>query len=163
MDNSSDELEYNKEEILKEVNKFYEDIIFCDEVINMQKYKLEFEYRKKTFLESMVLIGDAAHSIHPIAGQGLNLSIKDILELKKQINKFNYLGYALGNSLSLSEYANLRLSDTVLYSFSTIYLDEIFKNRNYLVDKVSNFGIKAIEKNNTIKNMIIKSATGESN
>ena len=163
LDNSSDELEYNKEEILKEVNKFYEDIIFCDEVINMQKYKLEFEYRKKTFLESMVLIGDAAHSIHPIAGQGLNLSIKDILELKKQINKFNYLGYALGNSLSLSEYANLRLSDTVLYSFSTIYLDEIFKNRNYLVDKVSNFGIKAIEKNNTIKNMIIKSATGESN
>ena len=111
----------------------------------------------------MVLMGDASHSIHPIACQVFNLSIKDILELKKQINKFNYLGYALGNSLSLSEYTNLRLSDTVLYSFSTIYLDEIFKNRNYLVDKVSNFGIKAIEKNNTIKNMIIKSATGQSN
>ncbi len=162
LDNSSDELEYNKNEILNEVNKFYKDIIFCDEVINMQKYKLEFEYRKKTSLESIVLIGDAAHSIHPIAGQGLNLSIKDILELKNQINKFNYLGYALGSSLSLSEYANLRLSDTVLYSFSTIYLDEILKNRNYLVDKVTNFGIKAIEKNSTLKSMIIKSATGQS-
>ena len=121
------------------------------------------ERAKKTFLQSIVLIGDAAHSIHPIAGQGLNLSIKDIVELKNQIDKFNYLGYPLGNSLSLSEYANLRFSDTTLYSFSTIYLDEIFKSRNYLLNKVSNFGIQSIEKNKIIKDLIIQSATGQSN
>ena len=163
LDNSSDELDYSQEDILKEINKFYKKIIYCDEVLNMQKYKLQFEYAKKTFLQSIVLIGDAAHSIHPIAGQGLNLSIKDIVELKNQIDKFNYLGYPLGNSLSLSEYANLRFSDTTLYSFSTIYLDEIFKSRNYLLNKVSNFGIQSIEKNKIIKDLIIQSATGQSN
>ena len=163
LDNSSDELDYSQEDILKEINKFYKEIIYCDEVLNMQKYKLQFEYAKKTFLQSIVLIGDAAHSIHPIAGQGLNLSIKDIVELKNQIDKFNYLGYPLGNSLSLSEYANLRFSDTTLYSFSTIYLDEIFKSRNYLLNKVSNFGIRSIEKNKIIKDLIIQSATGQSN
>ena len=163
LDNSSDELDYSQEDILREINKFYKEIICCDEVLNMQKYKLQFEYAKKTFLQSIVLIGDAAHSIHPIAGQGLNLSIKDIVELKNQIDKFNYLGYPLGNSLSLSEYANLRFSDTTLYSFSTIYLDEIFKSRNYLLNKVSNFGIQSIEKNKIIKDLIIQSATGQSN
>ncbi|MFL2885536.1 MAG: FAD-dependent monooxygenase [Candidatus Pelagibacterales bacterium] len=163
LDNSSDELDYSQEDILREINKFYKEIIYCDEVLNMQKYKLQFEYAKKTFLQSIVLIGDAAHSIHPIAGQGLNLSIKDIVELKNQIDKFNYLGYPLGNSLSLSEYANLRFSDTTLYSFSTIYLDEIFKSRNYLLNKVSNFGIQSIEKNKIIKDLIIQSATGQSN
>ena len=163
LDNSSDELDYSQEDILREINKFYKEIIYCDEVLNMQKYKLQFEYAKKTFLQSIVLIGDAAHSIHPIAGQGLNLSIKDIVELKNQIDKFNYLGYPLGNSLSLSEYANLRFSDAALYSFSTIYLDEIFKSRNYLLNKVSNFGIQSIEKNKIIKDLIIQSATGQSN
>jgi 2-octaprenyl-6-methoxyphenol hydroxylase len=163
LDNSSDELDYSQEDILREINKFYKEIIYCDEVFNMQKYKLQFEYAKKTFLQSIVLIGDAAHSIHPIAGQGLNLSIKDIVELKNQIDKFNYLGYPLGNSLSLSEYANLRFSDTALYSFSTIYLDEIFKSRKYLLNKVSNFGIQSIEKNKIIKDLIIQSATGQSN
>ena len=161
LDNCSDELDYSQEDILREINKFYKEIIYCDEVLNMQKYKLQFEYAKKLFLQSIVLIGDAAHSIHPIAGQGLNLSIKDIIELKNQIEKFNYLGYPLGNSLSLSEYANLRFSDTAIYSFSTIYLDEIFKSRNYLLNKVSNFGIQSIEKNRVIKDLIIQSATGQ--
>ena len=163
LDNSSDELDYSQEDILREINKLYKEIIYCDEVLNMQKYKLQFEYAKKTFLNSIVIIGDAAHSIHPIAGQGLNLSIKDIVELKNQIEKFNYLGYPLGNSLSLSKYANLRFSDTALYSFSTIYLDEIFKSRNYLLNKVSNLGIQSIEKNKFIKDLIIQSATGQSN
>ena len=163
LDNCSDELDYSQEDILREINKFYKEIIYCDEVLNMQKYKLQFEYAKKLFLQSIVLIGDAAHSIHPIAGQGLNLSIKDIIELKNQIEKFNYLGYPLGNSLSLSEYANLRFSDTAIYSFSTIYLDEIFKSRNYLLNKVSNFGIQSIEKNKIIKDLIIQSATGQNN
>ena len=91
----------------------------------------------------------------------MNLSIKDIAELKNQIEKFNYLGYPLGNSLSLSKYENLRFSDTALYSFSTIYLDEIFKNRNYLLNKISNLGIQSIEKNRVIKDLIIQSATGQ--
>ena len=163
LDNSADELNFNKEDVLKEINKHYGGFIFCDEAINMQKYKLQFEYSKKISLQSVVLIGDAAHSIHPIAGQGLNLSIKDIIQLKKQIDKFNYLGYALGNSSSLSEYANLRLLDSTFYSFSTIYLDEIFKSRNYLLGRVSNLGIKAVEKNKVIKDLIIKSATGQTN
>ena len=163
LDNASDELSYKKEDILNEINKLFKNVVYCDEVINMQKYRLIFAYRKKTTLGSIVLIGDAAHSLHPIAGQGLNLSIKDILVLKKQINKYNYLGYTTGNLSSLSEYEKLRLSDTVFYSFSTIYLDEIFKSRNYLLDRITNFGIRQIENNNFIKKLIIKNATGRSN
>ena len=163
LDNSSEELKYTKEDVIAEVNKIFDNIITCDEVVDFQKYKLKFEYAKKTSLDSIVLIGDAAHSLHPIAGQGLNLSIKDIIELKKQINKFTYLGYALGNSSCLKEYQDIRQTDASLYAFSTNYLDEIFKSRNYLVNTVSNLGINMIEKNKKIKNLIIKNATGQSN
>ena len=161
LDKKSNELNYNKEEILKEINKIFKNIVYCDEAINIQRYNLKFEYRKKTTVKSIVLIGDAAHTLHPIAGQGLNLSIKDILELNKQIDRFSYLGYTLGNSSSLSEYENQRFSDGTFYSFSTIYLDRIFKSRNYLLDKVSSLGVKIIEKNKGVKDLIIKSATGQ--
>lgn len=161
LDESSEELKYTSKNMLLEINKIFRDIVHCDEVIDFQTYKLEFEYTKKFFFESIVLIGDAAHSLHPIAGQGLNLSIKDIIELKRQITKFSYLGYALGHSSSLSEYQNFRETDNALYTFATSYFDEIFKNRNYLIDTVSNLGIKVIEKNPVIKNFIIKSATGQ--
>ena len=161
LDNSSNELDYTKDDILKEINIIFKDFAYCEEVVDFQKYKLKFEYAKKTFLESIVLIGDAAHTLHPIAGQGLNLSIKDILELKKQIDKFSYLGYALGNSSSLEEYQNSRQVDNSLYTFSTNYLNEIFKSRNFLLNTLSNLGIRGIEKNPSIKNLIIRSATGQ--
>ena len=161
LDNDSDELQYNKEDILQEINDIFKNTIFCEKVIDMQKYSLKFEYAKKTISGSIILIGDAAHSLHPIAGQGLNLSIKDITELKKKIEKYNYLGYDLGNSSSLEEYENIRQADNIFYTFSTTYLDELFKSRNFFINKISDIGIKVVEKNSTIKKLIIESATGQ--
>ena len=116
---------------------------------------------KKITSKSIVLIGDAAHSLHPIAGQGLNLSIKDIIELKNKINHYKYLGYKLGNSISLDEYEEVRQIDNTVYTFATNYLDKVFKSRNYIINTISNLGIANIERNNTLKNIIIKSATGQ--
>ena len=161
LDNNSAELEYDINEISEVLNKIFIQITNSLNVIDLQKYKLNFEYAKKITSNSIVLIGDAAHSLHPIAGQGLNLSIKDIIELKNKINHYKYLGYKLGNSISLDEYEDIRQVDNTVYTFATNYLDKVFKSRNYIINTISNLGIANIEKNNTLKNIIIKSATGQ--
>ena len=161
LDNNSVELEYDIKEISEVLNKIFKQITNPISVIDLQKYKLNFEYAKKITHNSIVLIGDAAHSLHPIAGQGLNLSIKDIIELKNKINHYKYLGYKLGNSISLDEYEDVRQVDNTVYTFATNYLDKVFKSRNYIVNTISNLGIANIERNNTLKNIIIKSATGQ--
>ena len=160
LENNSLELEYSIENFSDEINKIFSDVIGFIKIKNLQKYKLNFEFSKRITSNSIILIGDAAHSLHPIAGQGLNLSIKDIVELKNKINKFKYLGYALGSSLALAEYENARQNDNTVYTFATNYLDQILKNRNHLVNKISNLGINAINKSSTLKKIIIKSATG---
>jgi 2-octaprenyl-6-methoxyphenol hydroxylase len=160
LENNALELEYSIENFLDEINKIFIDIIGFIKIKNLQKYKLNFEFAKRIVSNSIILIGDAAHSLHPIAGQGLNLSIKDILELKSKINKFKYLGYALGSSSALAEYENARQNDNTIYTFATNYLDQILKNRNHLVNTISNLGINAINKSSTFKKIIIKSATG---
>jgi len=131
------------------------------DVLDMKKYKLNFEYSKKIISKSIVLIGDAAHSLHPIAGQGLNLSIKDIIALKEKIKRFKYLGYSLGNQIILSDFQSERQADNAIFTFATNYLDEILKNRSFLINKLSNFGLISLNKNNLIKNKVIKSATGK--
>ena len=161
LDNNSAELEYDIKEISEALNKIFKQITKSINVIDLQKYKLNFEYAKKITSNSIVLIGDAAHSLHPIAGQGLNLSIKDIIELKNKINHYKYLGYKLGNSISLDEYEDVRQVDNTVYTFATNYLDKVFKSRNYIINTISNLGIANIERNNTLKNIIIKSATGQ--
>ena len=161
LENNSLELNYSIEEVSHEINKIFKDITGLIEVINLQRFKLNFEFSKKITSNSIVLIGDAAHSLHPIAGQGLNLSIKDIIELKNKIEHYKYIGYALSNSIILNEYENIRQTDNSIYTFATIYLDELLKNRNYLVNTISNLGIAIIERKNILKNIIIKSATGQ--
>jgi len=161
LENNASLLKYSAEEISEEINKIFKNITGLIEVLNLQKFKLNFEFAKKITSNSIVLLGDAAHSLHPIAGQGLNLSIKDILELKNKIEYFKYLGYALNNSIILDEYEKTRQSENTIYTFATNYLDEVLKSRNYLINTISNLGIGTIEKNNFLKNMIIKSATGQ--
>ena len=161
LDNSALELDYNIDEISKKINEIFISITGRLEVLDMKKYKLSFEYSKKIISKSIVLIGDAAHSLHPIAGQGLNLSIKDIIALKEKIRRFKYLGYSLGNQIILSDFQSERQADNAIFTFATNYLDEILKNRSFLINKLSNFGLISLNKNNLIKNKVIKRATGK--
>lgn len=161
LDNSALELDYNIDEISKKINDIFISVTGKLDVIDMKKYRLNFEYSKKIISKSIVLIGDAAHSLHPIAGQGLNLSIKDIITLKEKIKLFKYLGYSLGNQIILNNFQSERQADNAIFTFATNYLDEILKSRNFLINKISNFGLISLNTNNLIKNKIIKSATGK--
>ena len=160
LDNSAPELDYDIDTISKKINEIFISVTDKLEVMDMKKYKLNFEYAKKITSKSIILMGDVAHSLHPIAGQGLNLSIKDIKTLKDKIKKYRYLGYSEGSEIMLNEYSESRLVDNTIYTFATNYIDEVLKSRNFLTNSISNLGVLSIENNKFIKNMIIKSATG---
>ena len=59
---------------------------------NIQTQKLNFSYAKKMYQDKIVLIGNAAHNIHPIAGQGFNLTVKDISKIVYYIKKYHCVG-----------------------------------------------------------------------
>ena len=161
--NDSKELNYEKSELESKVNDYFEKEIGALKIENIETHKLNFLYAKKLYHENTVLMGNIAHNIHPIAGQGLNLSIKDISLFVEVILKYTSLGYEVNNRMAFKEFDQLRKIDNAAYSFGTLALDKILKSKNTFLSMFANMGIKILDKNNLLKRKIIKNATGVEN
>ena len=161
--NDSKELNYEESELESKVNEYFEKEIGVLKIENIETHKLNFLYAKKLYHENTVLMGNIAHNIHPIAGQGLNLSIKDISLFVEVILKYTSLGYEVNNRMAFKEFDQLRKIDNAAYSFGTLALDKILKSKNTFLSMFANMGIKILDKNNLLKRKIIKNATGFEN
>ncbi len=161
--NSSKELNYEKSKLESKVNEYFEKEIGALKIENIETHKLNFLYAKKLYHRNTVLMGNIAHNIHPIAGQGLNLSIKDISLFVEVILKYTSLGYEVNNRMAFKEFDQLRKIDNAAYSFGTLALDKILKSKNTFLSMFANMGIKVLDKNNLLKRKIIKNATGVEN
>ena len=163
LNNDSKELNYEKSELESKVNDYFEKEIGALKIENIETHKLNFLYAKKLYHGNTVLMGNIAHNIHPIAGQGLNLSIKDISLFVEVILKYTSLGYEVNNRMAFKEFDQLRKIDNAAYSFGTLALDKILKSKNTFLSMFANMGIKILDKNNLLKRKIIKNATGVEN
>src|SRR3546814_6438678 len=76
----------------------------------------------------LALVGDAAHGIHPIAGQGLNLGLRDIAALTEAVVEAHRLGLDIGREDVLERYARWRRVDTFVLSAVTDGLTRLFSN-----------------------------------
>ena len=161
--NDSKELNYEKSELESKVNEYFEKEIGALKIENIETHKLNFLYAKKLYHGNTVLMGNIAHNIHPIAGQGLNLSIKDISLFVEVILKYTSLGYEVNNRMAFKEFDQLRKIDNAAYSFGTLALDKMLKSKNTFLSMFANMGIKILDKNNLLKRKIIKNATGVEN
>ena len=112
----------------------------------MQRYPINVKYVKKPFKKRLVLIGDSAHSIHPLAGQGFNLSIEDCFDMMSCLRKAKNVGKDVGEISILSEYSNLRKPRKDFITLVTTTLFYIFKKKNHFVNKLINISLKNIEK-----------------
>ena len=113
------------------------------------------EYVKK----HLALIGDAAHNIHPLAGQGVNLGFSDIFELSKQITDNNY---NLDDFMVLRKYARARRLDNELMAKTMTGLNWIYKENNEPLRWLRGFGMNVINENPTLKSFFQKHALGNS-
>jgi ubiquinone biosynthesis UbiH/UbiF/VisC/COQ6 family hydroxylase len=154
-------LHKDNEELLQIITKHLSEQVSSIEMTSNEKYKLQFVYAKNLVYKNTVLLGNIAHNIHPIAGQGLNLSIKDIAVFVNQIKKYKSLGYMLNDQMVLEEFETRRKVDNTAYSFGTFLLDDIFSSNNNFVNYTARTGLGLVDKIKNLKQLFIRSATGE--
>tara|TARA_Y100000816_G_C26042290_1_gene545966 strand:+ start:81 stop:1250 length:1170 start_codon:yes stop_codon:yes gene_type:complete len=158
---SSQLLAKDSEELSQILKKYLGEYISSIKIVSKEKHRLQFVYAKNLFYKNTVLLGNIAHNIHPIAGQGLNLTIKDIAAFINQITKYQSLGYKLNDQMVLEEFEMKRKIDNTAYSFGTLILDDIFSSNNKFINYSTRKGLGLIEKSEALKKFFTKSATGD--
>ena len=107
-----------------------------------------------------MLAGDAAHGVHPISGQGLNLGFKDAAALAQTIVEADRLGLDFGLLSVLERYQQWRRFDTVRMGVVTDVLNRLFSNDNALVRAARDFGLGVVDRLPGLKKRFIDQAAG---
>jgi 2-octaprenyl-6-methoxyphenol hydroxylase len=110
--------------------------------------------------ERLALIGDAAHVIHPIAGQGLNMGLKDVAALAEVIVDAARLGVDFGAADVLERYQRWRRFDTMAMGLATNSLNVLFSNRSRLLRSVRDIGLGIVDRLPPLKDVFIRQAAG---
>ncbi|MGH6763387.1 MAG: ubiquinone biosynthesis hydroxylase [Phyllobacterium sp.] len=106
------------------------------------------------------LAGDAAHGIHPIAGQGLNLGFKDVAALAEVVVEADRLGLDIGSIGVLERYQTWRRFDTVQMGVTTDVLNRLFSNDFAPVRAIRDIGLGLVDRMPRLKDFFIKQAAG---
>ncbi|WP_267394833.1 MULTISPECIES: UbiH/UbiF/VisC/COQ6 family ubiquinone biosynthesis hydroxylase [unclassified Sphingomonas] len=125
-------------------------------------YPLGFHHAARITAQRLALIGDAAHGIHPIAGQGLNLGFRDVATLAEVLVEGKRLGLDLGDPALLARYQRWRGLDTFTVAAATDTLTRLFGIPGKTASAVRRFGISAVDKLPPLKNRFMAEARGES-
>ncbi len=107
--------------------------------------------------ERIVLVGDAAHQIHPMAGQGVNLGFRDVMELQNLLSTSHPL-QDIGENSFLRKYERSRRTDIATMSALTTGLDYLFASDIVLVKRLAHWGLRQLNRQTTIKKLLIQQA-----
>jgi 2-octaprenyl-6-methoxyphenol hydroxylase len=110
--------------------------------------------------ERLALIGDAAHIIHPIAGQGLNMGLRDVAALAEAVADAARLGLDIGGPDVLARYQRWRRFDTMTMGMATDGLNRLFSNRSDVLRLIRDVGLGLVERMPPLKRLFIREAAG---
>jgi len=125
---------------------------------SIQAYPLSFNHAYHYVAHRTALIADAAHGIHPIAGQGLNLGLQDITALTDHLKNIKDKDFGLLKNLKA--YEKIRIPENIKMAAATDILNRLFSNNNLLVSAMRKKGLKIIQRINPVKKIFSKTAMG---
>ena len=124
-------------------------------------FPLYLRFLRDSIGKRKVFIGDSAQTVHPLAGQGLNLGLRDVASLVDILLKGKKLGLDLGSTDLLKNYESWRSFDRISLATYTDLINALFSNNNLYLKTIRELGMNAIDKSKLLKSFFIKEAAGD--
>lgn len=125
-------------------------------------YPLRFHHAGKVVDQRLAVIGDAAHGMHPIAGQGLNLGLRDVGTLVEVLSEGMRLGLEPGDAQLLARYETWRGLDSFMVMAATDSLTRLFGIPGKTASAARRFGMGAVQRTPALKRFFMEQARGMS-
>lgn len=144
-------------ELIKRMNDMFGDIV---SVGPRSSFPLGFHHTAKITEQRLALVGDAAHGIHPIAGQGLNLGLRDVGALVEVLDEGARLGLDPGDAQLLARYERWRGLDSFTVALATDGLTRLFGIPGDTASAIRRFGMAGVERLPLLKRWFMDEARG---
>ncbi|HUE78226.1 MAG TPA: UbiH/UbiF/VisC/COQ6 family ubiquinone biosynthesis hydroxylase [Sphingomicrobium sp.] len=125
-------------------------------------YPLGFHHAAQITAQRLALLGDAAHAIHPIAGQGLNLGFRDAAALAEVLVEGARLGLDLGDRQLLDRYRRWRSLDSLMVAVATDGLTRVYGVPGRAASAIRRFGMGVVDRVRPLKDQLMSEARGTS-
>jgi 2-octaprenyl-6-methoxyphenol hydroxylase len=123
-------------------------------------YPLSLQFAENTIDRRLALVGDAAHAMHPIAGQGLNMGLRDVAALAEVVLDARRLGLDIGDGVVLERYQRWRRFDNTLMLAMTDGLNKLFSNNIRPLRLARDLGLAAVNSLPPLKKFFMNHAMG---
>jgi 2-polyprenyl-6-methoxyphenol 4-hydroxylase len=138
--------EINEEKLLQELQERFGYRLGAIQAIGERfVYPLRLSLAKEQVRPGIVLLGNVAHTIHPVAGQGLNLALRDVMALVDVLSGAHEQGLSPGAMSVLLDYVEQQRSDQALTTHATDVITRLFSNNNEAKIWFRKFGLLAID------------------
>ena len=125
-----------------------------------QSFPLDFQVARSFVAERLALVGDAARVVHPLAGQGLNIGLRDVAALTEIIVEDVRLGLDIGAASLLERYQRWRRFDSAFSAAVTDGLNRLFSNENAPLRALRDLGLGVLDDAPWLKRALVREAAG---
>ena len=130
---------------------------------NIQSFPINLNLKTKYFKKNVLILGDGLHTVHPMAGQGFNLVLRDIKKLSELISKILKIGIAFNNSFLLKDfYQNRKIENTIVglgIDLTNFFFKEnkyLYPIKNKILENIKKFGfVKRVSQRIADKGILI--------
>ena len=120
------------------------------QISNQQSFPLMLNLERTYYKNDVLILGEGLHTVHPVAGQGFNLVLRDINKLQELLKYYTGLGMSITSTPVLEDFTNNRKSENIITGIGIDLTHNFFK-KNKLIDPFKETILKNISKNNTLK------------
>ena len=136
---------------LKEILKIQSDL----RISKVDCFPISFKFRSSFNKKNILVLGEGSYNVHPVAGQGFNLILRDIFYLNRKINEYIKNGIQIKDSLFIDEYLKQRKPENLLFGLGINFINNFFKF-NKVTEPIKKAILKDINKFNILKDISLR-------